>query len=54
MPLHLTPGFADIRDDLTFWSARFGALMFDNLEFRRGIRDLDVTCASGFPLFELA
>ena len=54
MTIHLTPGYADIRDDVTFWSSRFGALLFDNLEIRGGVRGLDVACASGFPLLELA
>lgn len=47
--------FADIiYDELSFWSSRFGAMIFDNLELRRGIRGLDVACGAGFPLFELA
>jgi ubiquinone/menaquinone biosynthesis C-methylase UbiE len=45
---------ADIYDETSFWSARFGALLFDHLEIRRGIRGLDVGCGTGFPLIELA
>jgi arsenite methyltransferase len=45
---------AEIYDETSFWSARFGALLFDHLEIRRGIRGLDVGCGSGFPLIELA
>jgi ubiquinone/menaquinone biosynthesis C-methylase UbiE len=45
---------AEIYDETSFWSARFGALLFDHLEIRRGIRGLDVGCATGFPLIELA
>ncbi len=41
-------------DELSFWSSRFGALLFDNLELRPGIRGLDVACGTGFPLIELA
>jgi ubiquinone/menaquinone biosynthesis C-methylase UbiE len=41
-------------DELSFWSSRFGALLFDNLELRAGVRGLDVACGTGFPLFELA
>jgi arsenite methyltransferase len=41
-------------DELPFWSSRFGALLFDNLELRPSVRGLDVGCAAGFPLFELA
>jgi arsenite methyltransferase len=53
MTLH--PDFADgAFDELPFWSSRFGALLFDHLELRPDIRGLDVGCAAGFPLFELA
>lgn len=45
---------APIFDELTFWSSRFGALLFDNLELRPDIRGLDLGCATGFPLIELA
>jgi len=51
----LHPDFAEaVYDELSFWSSRFGALLFDHLELRRGIRALDVACGAGFPLFELA
>jgi ubiquinone/menaquinone biosynthesis C-methylase UbiE len=45
---------AEIYDETSFWSARFGVLLFDHLEIRRGIRGLDVGCGTGFPLIELA
>src|SRR3954452_10126718 len=45
---------AEIYDETSFWSARFGALLFDHLEIRRGISGLDVGCGTGFPLIELA
>ncbi|MBV9958579.1 MAG: class I SAM-dependent methyltransferase, partial [Acidobacteria bacterium] len=48
------PSIASVVDELSFWSARFGAMLFDRLELRRGIDILDVGCANGFPLFELA
>lgn len=48
------PDIASVVDELSFWSARFGAMLFDRLELRRGINILDVGCANGFPLFELA
>ena len=48
------PRLAEMYDETSFWSARFGALLFDHLEIRRGIRGLDVGCGTGFPLIELA
>jgi ubiquinone/menaquinone biosynthesis C-methylase UbiE len=45
---------ADIYDETSFWSARFGALLFDHLEIHRGIRGLDVGCGTGFAVIELA
>ncbi|MEA2882751.1 MAG: hypothetical protein QOH32_2007 [Bradyrhizobium sp.] len=45
---------AELYDETSFWSARFGALLFEHLEIRRGIRGLDVGCGTGFPLIELA
>jgi len=48
------PRLAEIYDETSFWSARFGGLLFDHLEIRRGIRGLDVGCGTGFPLIELA
>jgi arsenite methyltransferase len=45
---------AEIYDETSFWSARFGALLFDHLEIHRGIRGLDAGCGTGFPLIELA
>lgn len=41
-------------DELSFWSARFGALLFEHLELRPDVTGLDVACGTGFPLFELA
>ncbi len=48
------PNFADIYDETSLWGARFGAMLLDHLEIRRGICGLDVGCATGFPLIELA
>ena len=45
---------AEVFDEVTFWASRFGALLFDNLQLRPNLRILDVGCATGFPLFELA
>jgi arsenite methyltransferase len=50
-------GSADLAfvcDELSFWSSRFGRLLFDHIELRRDLSILDVGCANGFPLFELA
>lgn len=41
-------------DELSFWSSRFGALLFDHLELRPNVIGLDIACGTGFPLFELA
>jgi ubiquinone/menaquinone biosynthesis C-methylase UbiE len=46
--------FAHVFDELTFWSSRFGQMLFDRIEIRPRLSILDVGCASGFPLFELA
>lgn len=55
MSIATHPDFAGgAYDELSFWSSRFGALLFDNLELRANIRGLDVACGTGFPLFELA
>jgi arsenite methyltransferase len=50
----MTPDFIEVYDELSFWSSRFGALLIEQLELRRGVRALDVACGAGFPLFELA
>jgi arsenite methyltransferase len=51
----LHPDFAEgAYDETSFWAARFGVLLFDNLDLRPNIVGLDVGCATGFPLFELA
>src|SRR5512146_2101268 len=48
------PAFAVTFNELTFWSARFGLLLFDHLPLMPDLRILDLGCAAGFPLFELA
>ncbi|MBV9562593.1 MAG: methyltransferase domain-containing protein [Bradyrhizobium sp.] len=48
------PHLAEIYDETSFWSARFGALLLDHLDIRRGISGLDIGCGTGFPLIELA
>jgi ubiquinone/menaquinone biosynthesis C-methylase UbiE len=44
----------DVWDDLSLWSAHFGARLLDRVPLRRGARVLDVGCATGFPLMKLA
>lgn len=41
-------------DELSFWSSRFGQLLFRHIELRGHIRILDIGFGTGFPLFELA
>jgi arsenite methyltransferase len=53
-PDYHLPEIASIFDELSWWSARFGALLLDNIPLSRGMRILDLACGSGFPLFELA
>jgi arsenite methyltransferase len=45
---------APVFDEASLWGARFAFLMLDELELRGGIRALDVGCATGLPLLELA
>jgi ubiquinone/menaquinone biosynthesis C-methylase UbiE len=45
---------ASALDELSFWSSRFGQLLFKHLKLRRGIQILDLGFGTGFPLFELA
>lgn len=45
---------ADLLDDLTCWSARFGNVLLDNIPLQANIKVLDLACALGFPLIELA
>jgi ubiquinone/menaquinone biosynthesis C-methylase UbiE len=49
----LDPNVASAFDEVSFWSARFGMLLFQRLELVRRIRVLDVACGIGFPLCEL-
>jgi arsenite methyltransferase len=45
---------ASALDELSFWSSRFGQLLFKHLEIRRYRKILDLGFGTGFPLFELA
>jgi arsenite methyltransferase len=48
------PRLASVFDELSFWSARFGQLLFKHIEIRTGLNILDLGCGTGFPTFELA
>lgn len=48
------PLFPAVYDELTFWSSRFGVLLFKYLDLLPGIQILDLGCATGFPALELA
>jgi len=50
----LDPNVASAFDELSFWSARFGSLLFQHLDLVRDIKALDVACGTGFPLCELS
>jgi arsenite methyltransferase len=54
VPGQIPAGWATAYDETSFWAARFGALLFDNLELRPVRNGLDVACGTGFPLIELA
>jgi arsenite methyltransferase len=41
-------------DELPFWSAPFGFLMLETIDYRKNIKVLDIGCGSGFPMLELA
>ncbi len=48
------PAFAATLDELSFWSSRFGHLLFQHIPLGPDRRILDLACGLGFPLFELA
>ena len=48
------PELASAFDQVSFWSARFGSLLFKHLPLRPNLTILDLACGTGFPLFELA
>jgi arsenite methyltransferase len=48
------PEIASAFDQVSFWSARFGSLLFKHLELRPNLNILDLACGTGFPLLELA
>jgi arsenite methyltransferase len=48
------PELASAFDQVSLWSARFGAFLFQHLTLRPHLAILDLACGTGFPLFELA
>jgi len=57
--LHFTynpndPDIASSFDQVSFWSARFGSLLFRELPLGPNLNILDLACGTGFPLVELA
>jgi arsenite methyltransferase len=49
------PELAATFDEVSFWSARFGAFLFAHLPtLRPRLQILDLGCGTGFPTFELA
>ena len=43
-----------ILDDLTLWSAPFGLMLLDKVDYRKNINVLDIGSGLGFPLVELS
>lgn len=43
-----------IYDETFLWGAYFGQLLFEHIPLKKNLRVLDIGCATGFPLFELA
>jgi ubiquinone/menaquinone biosynthesis C-methylase UbiE len=48
------PRLTSLFDELSVWSARFGAVLLDRMPLAGGSRVLDLGCGPGFPLVEIA
>ena len=48
------PELISIIDELPLWSAPFGLMLLDKVEFKPAINVLDIGCGLGFPLIELS
>ena len=46
--------FVDVYDEIPLWSAPFGLRLLDLIDYRTGIKALDIGFGAGFPLTELA
>ena len=44
----------EVLDDMPLWSAPFGQLLLENIQYRKNISVLDIGFGLGFPLTELA
>jgi arsenite methyltransferase len=54
-PKPLSPAeISFVFDEVSFWSARFGRMLVDRLDFAADVEALDVGCGNGFPTLELA
>ena len=51
---YLRPDITNICDELPLWSSPFGLLLLDNFPIREYSNYLDIGCATGFPLLEIA
>jgi ubiquinone/menaquinone biosynthesis C-methylase UbiE len=49
-----TPEFGELYDELPLWSARFGLMLLEHVNLRRGMTILDVGAGTGFMTIELA
>jgi len=48
------PDLVSVFDELPLWSSYFGAVILNQVKYKKGIRVLDIGCGAGFPLIELA
>jgi len=48
------PELISIIDELPLWSAPFGLMLLDKVEFKPAINVLDIGCGLGFPLIEMS
>lgn len=51
---YLQPEITNICDELPLWSSPFGLLLLDNFPIGQYSNYLDIGCATGFPLLEIA